>query len=1523
MGLVKLLLGNDKSLKSYILSEKIEESHLITYKSLVDNEEKVLVVSAEDGKWHIKKSSNIVILRNYTVIEDAILEDYSIFQINIIDSDETINLYCLPGILEKFKDYEVVAPTIKIGKAPDCNIIYRELVINEHHAVIQLDENRNWVLVANEKTNNIYVNNVLCKNKKLVYGDVIFIAGLKLIWMKGFIRVTDFKLINVNGLKEFNIIREDNSNYGDITGKEKNVSLYKENELFFHTPNLKMVSEHTIINLESPPNQENKNQMPTILAMGTFITFAVTSVSSLVTALIRRDIVSVITSIAMLCGSIIFPILINRWNKKQADIKENKRLEKYGQYLNDKKELIINTINSQAETLKALYGSSVECYSIITEKKESMWSREIKDKEFLNLRFGVGNEEADIEIKANTSEFVLEDDVLLDKMEEIKNAKLTMSNVPIINSLVENKVFAVIIKRHILKNYIDNIMMQLMAYYSSVDLKIVLLFNEKNIDVWNNYRCLAHTLSKEKDVRFFAYKDDDMKGISSYLENVYQERINLLKNAGGNSNYVTDKSSELYKNFDSYYLIITDDIIHTKNLEIVDKVLTDQSNYGFSLLILEEAINNLPSTCKQFVQIKEDQAQMLTEEVMSKGIKEFTPEFITGVDMSYMAYLISNIPVASTETVNTLPTSLEFLEMYKVGRIEQLNIMNRWNSNDPTISLSTPIGVHPSGELFELNLHEKSAGPHGLIAGSTGSGKSEFIITYILSMCVNYSPNEVQFVLIDYKGGGLAGAFENRDKGTKIPHLVGTITNLDTSEMNRTLVSIRSELQRRQRVFNETREALGESTIDIYKYQKHFRDGLVEEPIAHLFIISDEFAELKAQQPDFMDELISTARIGRSLGVHLILATQKPSGVVDDQIWSNTRFRVCLKVQSVSDSQEMLRREEAASIKEAGRFYLQVGYDEVFELGQSAWTGAKYVPADVIEKKIDDSINFINDSGIVVKTVNDTIKKEDIKDNGEQLTNIVEYLIDLSVKENIKTKDLWLPSMKEELYLGNLIKKYDFKTTQNEFKAIIGEYDDPEHQKQGLLTVDFTKSGNIVLYGMAGSGKENQIETMLYSLCLCHHPLNLNIYIMDFGAEVLKTFQSMPQVGDYLTSYDTDKIENLLKMLEREYQKRKEILSEYGGSFANFNKNFPNKMALMIIVINNYEAFSENFNNLEDSFNRLFRETSKFGMVFITTATAQNSLSFRISQNFSTVYAMRLADPYDYRYILDAPSGLIPKKVFGRGLTKVNDRALEYQAAYINVFENINQTVKTTAVNMINTYKVKTKSVPTIPSKINSSTMNKYIKDLSNVPLGVDVVDINIATFDFNTPRISIVTANDIKMCYEFLQEFYSLMSKIPNTTFAMYDSFMSVNVPSAIPTVPDANDFAQVICNVVTKPDQPEEHRVVFIAGMSDLLNSIYDEENKNRFIEILENASEYPNTSFIILDDYNNFKNLSTEKWYQNNITGRDCIWIGTGFEDQILFQLSKEIEGEAIPEYTNYMGYILIDSKSVLVKLIASEG
>ena len=261
--------------------------------------------------------------------------------------------------------------------------------------------------------------------------------------------------------------------------------------------------------------------------------------------------------------------------------------------------------------------------------------------------------------------------------------------------------------------------------------------------------------------------------------------------------------------------------------------------------------------------------------------------------------------------------------------------------------MEVPLGVNVKNEVVYLNLHEKFHGPHGLVAGTTGSGKSEWIITFILSMAINYSPNEVSFVLIDYKGGGLALAFENKELGIKLPHIAGTITNLDANELNRSLASIESELKRRQREFNKARDISGESTIDIYKYQKLYREGIVDKPISHLFIISDEFAELKAQQPEFMDQLVSTARIGRSLGVHLILATQKPAGVVNEQIWSNSRFKVCLKVQDKADSNDMIRVPDAAALKQAGRFYLLVGYNDYFAMGQAAYCGMPYIPSDI------------------------------------------------------------------------------------------------------------------------------------------------------------------------------------------------------------------------------------------------------------------------------------------------------------------------------------------------------------------------------------------------------------------------------------------------------------------------------------------------------------------------------------------------------------------------------------------------
>lgn len=1529
-GIMKLIIADKEKLNFFKLPEKVEDSFLITYHSILDDEEKNINIQAENNLWYIQSNDNTKIIENGEKKEAIALANDKVFQITFIDNEEQVFVICLSEN-QSFLDYATNnMEQISIGSSMMDHISFQQSGILESQVLLKKEKNQ-WILSSKEGAP-VYINKKRYQTKVLQIGDEIFLLGLKLIWLNSFFRIQKKEgKIKINQLIPISLQREDNHNYEKVTNKEKKALLYKENEYFFHTPSLKPILETAEIEIENPPAKERDRQLPLILTVGSSLVMALVSLATCAFSFIsikngtstwQAESLSIIIGISLFIGSVLFPVATYYYEKHIMKKREEKRQQKYSKYLEEKRQKIVSVLQQQTNILKQLYLDCNDCQKLILTNQSNLWDHEIQDNDFLTIRLGKGKRKANLNIIYTKERFSIDEDNLQEEANKLIHSDLSMPDVPITVSLIEYPVFPIILNTKYKKEYIYGILMQLMAYYSSSDLKLVFLINEKNVSLWEPFKYLAHSLDDQGKIRLFGYSEEDLKNISNYLEEKLNERIKFKKDLPVDSDLnKIENVKENYKLFSSYYLIITDHILEIKNLSIMEKLLQTNANYGFSILMFENAIKNLPSRCNYFSNISDHDAGLFSKNISSNSQNIFTPEFLKEKTILPSIMKVANIPVGNEDENSTLPQTLEFLEMYKVGKIEQLNIKGRWMDHNPTLSLSAPVGVHPNGNLFELDLHEKAHGPHGLIAGSTGSGKSEFIITYILSMCINYSPKEVQFVLIDYKGGGLAGAFENREKGTKIPHLVGTITNLDTSEMNRTLVSIRSELNRRQALFNQIKNELGESTIDIYKYQRFYREGLIQEPIAHLFIISDEFAELKSQQPDFMNELISTARIGRSLGVHLILATQKPSGVVDDQIWSNTRFKVCLKVQSEADSQEMLRKPDAASLKETGRFYLQVGYDEVYEIGQSAWSGAKYIPTDLIEKKVDDSINFISNSGTIIKSINDTIKKEDLLERGEQLTNLVKYLTQISIKEQLYPRPLWLPSLPKEIYLNNLIEKYHFQTKPYEFISIIGEYDEPENQKQDILTLNLTESGNILLYGITGSGKENQIMTMLYSLCLYHHPQEINIYIMDFGAEVLKVMGKMPQVGDYVTTYENDKIYNLLQMTEKEFHRRKQILSEFGGNFDAYNKKEAQKLPLMFIIINNYESFIENYGNLEDSFNRLFRESSKTGIIFLITALAGNSLTTRVSQNFSTIYALRFNDDYEYRFLLDAPATLVPKKTFGRGLTKVNGKPLEYQSAYITIFDQINDTVKEIAIRLTNYYKVKARAIPTIPSKISFDTLKQYVTDLTKVPIGVNLEDISIATYDFLNPKITPVIGNDIQISSEFLSDFYKMISSVPNTIVLMLDFFLTIKIPEKIASTTDPEEFIPTLEKVMKKEDQPSEHRIVILTGIADFFdNSMYEEELKDRLRALLENSQNYPNTSFILIDEYQKFRDVTFEKWYQKN-NNNSGLWIGEGIENQIIYALKENPRNET-KELTNNIGYLITNGESTCIKGIAGD-
>ncbi len=1534
---MKLFIANEFNMKPYKLPDNPEESFMISYVSEIDKQEKMIYIHAINGKWRIEGNVNISLYYNNLPQNSITLEEYKTFCICFNDVEEYVFLFCMPSNIGKFFDLDipVTMNEITIGSGTNNNLVYNNSMVSDQHIVINRDDQGIWRIKVTENSPAIYVNKVIATSQKINCGDEIFVFGLKIIWMKKFIRINEIPgTVTINRLSPYAKERKDNSRYTEVTAKEKNQNLYKESEMFFHTPSLKPVIEDTELAIDPPPQKEtDDNRISSVMAIGTSITMSFISVLQGVQAIQRisrhettfsAELGTLITVGAMLIASVAFPILTEFLLKAKSISRENKRRKKYSKYLEGKEADIKSFLNKQALALKELYPTTQEIVNMVEMRTRNIWSREIKDKEFLSIRLGTGSIKASLKIDYPKKGFSMSEDKLEDKVKKLVDSELSIANAPITVSLTENNVFPIILNCYDKKSYIDNILLQLISFHSSYDLKIVFMVNERNSYIWDIYKYLAHTISHEMDERFFAYTEDEVKDISSYLDVIYQSRVNSINNPttlDETTVQIDSDDKNKYKKFDTYYIIITDDIIHCKGTGIINKILKTNNNYGFSVLMFETALKNLPSRCTEFVNISDTSAEMFNKEIKAENQIKFTPDFAVNVEMPNLISKLSNIPVSSPEAASQLPTTLEFLEMYKAGRIEQLNILNRWQMNDPTLSLSAPIGVHPDGNLFELNLHEKNHGPHGLVAGSTGSGKSEFIITYILSMCINYSPNEVQFVLIDYKGGGLAGAFENRDKGIKIPHLVGTITNLDTSEMNRTLVSIRSELKRRQRVFNEVRDALGESTIDIYKYQKYFREGSVREPIAHLFIISDEFAELKAQQPDFMDELISTARIGRSLGVHLILATQKPSGVVDDQIWSNTKFKICLKVQSASDSVEMLKRPEAASLKEAGRFYLQVGYDEIFEIGQSAWSGAKYIPTDVITKKIDDSIEFINNVGTPIKKINNVIKKEDAPERGEQLTNIVKYLVELATKENIKTNQLWLPSIPNEIYIGNIIKKYNFKPEPYKIEAVIGEYDDPENQFQDILKQNVLEDGNTIIYGVQGCGKENLLTTIMYSICMYHSPNEVNFYILDFGAEILKIFGKMPQVGEYLTTYDDEKVPSLFDFLEKEVAKRKSILSDFGGSFEQYNSKAKEKLPLVIVITNNYDSYVENFEETLDAYIKLLREGPKVGIICFLTSISQTTVNSRVSQNFNKIYALRFNDEYDFRYLLNTEPGQVPKRVFGRGLTRINDEVFEFQTAYVNVPDNINETIKKSAVSLAGYYKEKARPIPVLPGKVNHMILRDEITDSSAVPIGISMKDISTAKFDFESNNIVTITGNDVRMGTTFLEEFLKVLADLGRTNIVMLDLFRTTDVPSGITATTDPEQFFTAADGIILSDEQPDAHRLVIITGISELFTDEEYAPFKEKIYAYFKNIEKNKKTSYILIDDYFNYKKVIVESEFQKYYDDTTGIWLGTGIDNQVAFSING-LTSEDTEQYTDNIGYLIVKGKYELVKIMESD-
>jgi len=612
-----------------------------------------------------------------------------------------------------------------------------------------------------------------------------------------------------------------------------------------------------------------------------------------------------------------------------------------------------------------------------------------------------------------------------------------------------------------------------------------------------------------------------------------------------------------------------------------------------------------------------------------------------------------------------VPVDETFLE--KLTAVTTQNWNNSLNA-DLADWLRVTLGVISGNRLRELHFEAKEAGVHGMLAGGTGSGKSEILMTLIVGLVLNYDPSILNFVLVDYKGGGAFRPFE------KLPHCVDIITNLNPSAVKRMFTAINAEMQRRQKLNADT------GTKDIVEYRAKGLH-LSKEPYPHLFIIIDEYAEMITDNPEFKDELDSITRVGRAQGVNLLLASQRPKGV-SDQMRANIKFRICLRVEGVDTSREMLRRNDAAYLPSGmpGRGYLQIGNDNI-ELMQIAYTGETYPYAEVEEGGR--KPKFYD---VVVKLANTLLRGERPRTPWPPFLETTLTLSTPLVEEYLQGEYIGLMTLGRKKqpsslnpfiqdWFNNTVAWHGMDWNKTAMRAIVGIADDPYNSSSLPLIIDVTR-GHVVLFGSSGWGKTTFMRTLITSLAATHSPDEFHAHILDLGGRNLEMLRELPHVGSIIMPDERgyeERVQQLLRELNDIVDERKRVFSEAGVStLYEYNNNHPDRIKpAIVVVIDNFAEYIETFGDMggkddEDSLLEvlvlLVRQAKAYGLHFVISASRLNVLSSKLYSLFTERLTLRLSDSGSYRGVVGGRVSEIDE-IQGRGYVRVGRQPLEFQVA--------------------------------------------------------------------------------------------------------------------------------------------------------------------------------------------------------------------------------------------------------------------
>lgn len=892
-----------------------------------------------------------------------------------------------------------------------------------------------------------------------------------------------------------------------------------------------------------------------------------------------------------------------------------------------------------------------------------LWTHRPEHLGFLGLRFGLGTSPSRIMFEEpNNNETEAE---YMREIQDCLKQFRDIEGVPVVSQLRTSGAFGVAGARGLVDDVARGMVLQFVGLHSPAEAVVTAITSAQSRQRWEWLQWLPHVGSGHSPLAGDHLAAGSASGstLLARLEDLLDAREAAAKRAAPQPRGSIDPAKhEVPAPVLPAVLVIVEDDAPVDRGRLT-RLAERGPDSGVHVMWVATDIQALPAACRDFMVVDGENGTTTGQVRLGRHTYPVSCESLDADLAAQLARMLTPVvDVGKPVTDDSdLPRAVSYATLIGKDFLDNPKaVAERWEENNSVHASAVPNrkdngtlrALVGSKGIEPLYLDLKNEGPHALVGGTTGAGKSEFLQSWVMGMAAAYSPDRVSFLFVDYKGGAAFADCLN------LPHTVGLVTDLSQHLVRRALTSLRAELHYREHLLNRKKAK------DLLALQ---READPEAP-PYLIIIVDEFAALATEVPEFVDGVVDVAARGRSLGLHLILATQRPAGVIKDSLRANTNLRVALRMADEDDATDILGVPDAAyfdpSIPGRGAAKTGPGRIQGFQTGYAGgWTTEKpqRPQIDIVEMAFGSGPSW--EAPAPEKPVREAPAGPN--DIARMTTNIVRAAESLAISPPRKP------------WLDELATTYDFSKLPNprtDERLLLGVADDPTRQEQPTVFYEPDKDGNMAIFGTGGSGKSAALRGIAIAAAVTPRGGPVHIYGIDCGSSGLKMLDELPHVGEIIDGDDVERVGRLLRLL-------RDIADERSARFADVRAstiveyrtlaNRPDEKRIFVLL-DGMSAFRETYeysrlSALWDIFLQLATDGRPLGIHLVITGDRPNSVPASLLASIQRRLVLRLSSEDDYMS-MDVPKDVLSAtSPPGRGLLD----GLEVQLAVLGGNSNL------------------------------------------------------------------------------------------------------------------------------------------------------------------------------------------------------------------------------------------------------------